>query len=504
MNISVTSRSIVDAQSEGYIFFVPEGIKIDQNKALARLAGTVAPHLSDLCKAYSFSGSSLSTFSLPLVVGTQRAHIILVGVGSKEGSYIPVERYRRAVGKAIRIAQQYKLKTISVQVPDAQSLKLTNERLGQETVCTIAMTDYAFDEFITDKKRKAHRIDAVTLCASSAAAAGLKKGAARGKLIGKAVNTARHWVNLPANKLVPTDVAEHAKKIAAESGLTAQVFTGAQVKKMGFGGLEAVAKGSTQDCRFVVLEYVARKKTAPTIALVGKGITFDSGGLSLKPPQYMETMKEDMAGAAAVINAMGVIGKLKPKVNVVGLTPLTENLPSGTATKPGDIITFYNGKTAEVLNTDAEGRLVLADALSYAVKHYKPALVIDLATLTGAVAYALGPGYAGLLSNQNKMVDRVEKAGKSSGDLVWRLPLPDDYGHAIESPYADISNICLKNQYKPGTITAALFLSHFVDDTPWVHVDIADTAFNAPNKSYYTPGGTGVGVRLLVDLIEQW
>ena len=252
------------------------------------------------------------------------------------------------------------------------------------------------------------------------------------------------------------------------------------------------------------MEYKTTKKDAPTIAFVGKGITFDSGGLSLKPANFMEDMKEDMSGAAAVIASMSAIAQLKPEVNVLALTPICENLHSGKATKPGDIIRFYNGKTAEVRNTDAEGRLVLADALAYAVQHYQPDFIIDLATLTGACAYALGPFYSGMMGKHQDYMDKVEQAGERSGDRVWPLPFSDDYKVAIKSNVADICNIG-NPKYRAGAITAGFFLSNFVGTTPWVHLDIAGTAFDVPDISYYRSGNaTGVGVRLLVELAMHW
>ncbi len=217
----------------------------------------------------------------------------------------------------------------------------------------------------------------------------------------------------------------------------------------------------------------------------------------------METMKEDMSGAAAVIGAMQVLAQLKPAVNIIGITPLCENMPSGTATKPGDILRFYNGKTAEVKNTDAEGRLILADALSYAVKHFNPDAIIDLATLTGACAYALGPFFSGMISQHQELAQRVQEAARTSGDRVWPLPLDDDYKSAIKSNVADICNIG-NPKYKAGAITAGFFLQQFVGDKPWVHLDIAGIAFDVPDISYYSTGATGVGVRLLVDLAMQW
>jgi leucyl aminopeptidase len=272
---------------------------------------------------------------------------------------------------------------------------------------------------------------------------------------------------------------------------------------MGMGGLAAVSKGSDVDCALIICEYKAEKKDAPTLCFVGKGITFDSGGLSLKPADYMETMKEDMSGAAAVISAIDSLAQLKPEVNIIVIAPTSENLPSGKATKPGDIVTFYNGKTAEIKNTDAEGRLILADALSYAVKQYKPDVIVDLATLTGACSRALGPFYSGLFSEHPALVERLHKAGNLCGERLWQLPMGDDYKKAITSTVADICNIGSK-QIPAGASTAAHFLQNFVDDVAWAHLDIAGTAFDVPNISYYGPGATGVGVRLLVALAMNW
>jgi leucyl aminopeptidase len=282
---------------------------------------------------------------------------------------------------------------------------------------------------------------------------------------------------------------------------------------MGMGGLAAVSRGSEIDCALIILEYKAQSphasysaeatKDRPTLCFVGKGITFDSGGLSLKPADSMETMKEDMSGAAAVICAIDALAQLKPDINIIAIAPTSENLPSGKATKPGDIVTFYNGKTAEIKNTDAEGRLILADALSYAVKHYKPDIIVDLATLTGACSRALGPVYSGLFSEHESLIKKLHEAGNISGDRLWQLPMGDDYKKAITSTVADICNIGSK-QIMAGASTAAHFLQHFVDDTVWAHIDIAGTAFDVPNISYYRPGGTGVGVRLLVALAMNW
>ncbi|HLB40259.1 MAG TPA: M17 family metallopeptidase, partial [Candidatus Babeliales bacterium] len=342
-----------------------------------------------------------------------------------------------------------------------------------------------------------------TLC-DLADIAQLQSALALGLKLGQAVNQTRHWVDLPANKLAPHDLANFAADIAQKQGLKCQIFNAAEAQQLGMGGLVGVGQGAAAEWKLVLLEYRTTVANAPTVAFVGKGIMFDSGGLSIKPANNMETMKDDMSGAAAVISALGLLAELKPAINIVGLAPLAENLPSGTATKPGDIVTFYNGKTAEVKNTDAEGRLVLADALSYAIKNYQLAAIIDLATLTGACAYSLGPFFSGLFSEHEELAARVMAAAEKSGDFVWRLPLTDDYKVAVKAKVADLCNIGAK-QYQAGATTAACFLQHFVGDVPWVHLDIAGTAFSVPDIPYYRPeSATGVGVRLLVELAMDW
>ena len=364
------------------------------------------------------------------------------------------------------------------------------------------MAVYTFDTYFTDPDRK-RKVDEVLFVAPTHSVS-TEKAIKEGSIIGHAVNDARHWIDLPPISLTPQEMVAIAHKIAAENKLKITVFTEKQINEMGMGGLSAVAYGSDRDAQFIILEYSCGDKNAPTLGFVGKGITFDSGGLSIKPAEAMETMKDDMAGAAAVLASLHVLAKLKPAVNIVGFMPLTENLPSGKAIKPGDIITFYNGKTAEIKNTDAEGRLILADALSYAEKHYKLDAIVDLATLTGACAAALGPLYSGLMSTDDQLVGKLMKSSERSGDTLWRLPLPDEYKIAVRSPVADLANIGSR-RYKAGATTAALFLAAFIEKTPWAHIDIAGSAFDVPDVPYFrNDGATGVGVRLLVDLALNW
>ena len=330
---------------------------------------------------------------------------------------------------------------------------------------------------------------------------GIGPAVKRARAVAAAVWQARDMANEPGNGWTPGHFAELARQLAKEHGFKAKILEKAAMAKLGMGGIVGVNQGSAQPPRLVILEYRPDPK-APTLLLVGKGLTFDSGGISLKPGNGMEEMKYDMCGGAAVLAAMAAIGHLKPRgVNVVAMVPATENLPGPAALKPGDIIRQYGGKTVEVINTDAEGRLILADALAYGVEKYRPAAVIDLATLTGAVIVALGHHRAGLLGNDDQLCAKVLAAGEAAGEPLWRLPLDQEYGKQLKSKVADLKNV---DKRDAGTILGAAFLANFVGDTPWVHLDIAGTAWNYTEKSYIPKGPSGFGVRTLVELITSW
>ncbi len=482
------------------ILFSFDDLKSDS--MMQHVATAFEPHLELLMAQAKFTGKNSAMFVHNAMVNGQVKIIVIMGLGSHASGPIAIETYRRAVGKAIKYIQSKKIASATLLIPEAQFFAATPELLMQETVITAAMAEYHFDEFITNPERKiTHEfsLELVSQGSTSDTSAVLE----RGRIIGEAVNQARHWIDLPSKSLTPYCMVRRAQTIASKYNLSCTVFGEDEVVKMGMGGLGGVSAGSDQDCALVIMEYKTSQPDAPTLALVGKGVTFDSGGLSIKPAEAMETMKQDMSGAAAVINTMQVIAQLKPEINIVALAPLTENLPSGKALKPGDIISFYNGKTAEVRNTDAEGRLILADALSYAVKHYHPDAIIDIATLTGACAYALGPFFAGMMSKHDDLAARVKKSADRSGDYVWALPFTDDYKVAVRSQVADICNIGSR-KYRAGAITAGFFLLEFVGDIPWVHLDIAGVASEVPDISYYSYGATGFGVRLFVDLVMNW
>jgi leucyl aminopeptidase len=329
----------------------------------------------------------------------------------------------------------------------------------------------------------------------------LQQGLDRGVTVAGGVAWARDLVNEPAGAMTPTQLAEEARRAAEQGGLDIEVLDEVEIANQGLGGLLGVSLGSVQPPRLVKLTYTPKGKPTGTVALVGKGITFDSGGLSLKTAEGMETMKTDMSGAAAVIGAMSVLRAAGVQAKVIGFVPTTENMPGGRAIKPGDVLKIRNGKTVEVLNTDAEGRLILADGLSLAAEH-KPDAVIDLATLTGACVVALGMKIAGLMGNDDAWIGQVRGAADRSGEPVWPLPLPKEYRKDLDSEIADLKNVT--GVRGGGALTAGLFLSEFAGDIPWAHLDIAGPARAGSDDGYIAKGGTGFGVRTLVELLSSF
>ena len=359
---------------------------------------------------------------------------------------------------------------------------------------------YDFNTYKSEKKSFRPALMKITI--NNKLVPSLNKIIKHGEIISNAIMLSRDLSNLPSNDCTPTYIAQRVKKISSGRPIKTTVFTTQKLKQLGFGGLLGVAQGSKQPPCFIIMEYSGGKRREKPIVFVGKTITFDTGGISIKPSASMDEMKHDKSGGATVIGIMQAVADLKLPVNVVGLIPATENMPGGSAYKPGDILTFYNKKTAEILNTDAEGRVILADALSYA-QTYKPKMIIDFATLTGACIVALGTVASGMIGNDKKIMNLLMKSAEHTGEKVWELPLWDEYKKLIRSDVADIKNIGGRGA---GTITAAAFLSHFVGEYPWVHLDIAGTAWTqegTPKKSYIKKGATGVGVLLSIDFLRS-
>ncbi len=417
--------------------------------------------------------------------------VLLVGVGKKAG--FTVTAARRALGRVAGTARRFG--SVATTVPQSFGARKAADAVGAAAE-GLALGAYRFDRYKTGKG-DGHVLRRVTVLGSARwNAAPMKAAVKQAAIVVDAVNWARDLVNTPAGDMPPAEIAREAQAMARSVGLTCKVWTEAALKAGGFGGILGVGQGSVNPPRMIELTYQGAGRATP-IALTGKGIAFDSGGLSIKDAKGMETMKDDMGGAASILAAMKVIAQLKPKINVIAAIPCSENLPSGSAQKPGDVIRHRGGTTSEVLNTDAEGRLVLADALAYLTEK-KPSLIVDTATLTGACMVALGTSITGAMGNDRDLMRWIIDAGEAVGEPTWELPLHEDYRALIDSPVADIKNI--GDRYG-GAITAAWFLAEFVGDTPWVHLDIAGPAFTDRALDLGPRGGTGIPVRTLVRFV---
>jgi leucyl aminopeptidase len=424
----------------------------------------------------------------PGLDGLEAAAVLLVGVGKR--SEAGADACRRAIGKVAR--QLSKRARVATTLPQVAGRAF--EEAVQATAEGILLGSYRFDRYKTNPDGERSKLEEVVVLGGARADARAAKAALeRGQVIAESQMWARDLVNTPALDLPPAQLAREAQKMAREVGLKSKVWTEAELKKGGFGGIIGVGQGSSRPPRLIELRYDGGGRGAP-IALTGKGIAFDSGGLSIKPADGMETMKCDMGGAASIMGAMRAIALLKPRVNVVAAIPSSENMPSGSAIRPGDVLTHRGGKTSEVLNTDAEGRLVLADALAYLAEG-RPRAIIDTATLTGACMVALGDEVWGAMGNDRQLIRDVLAAGDAAGEPGWELPMYEPYRKMIDSEVADIKNI---GKRYGGAITAAMFLREFVGDVPWVHIDIAGPAFSDRVGDYWPKGATGVPVRTLV------
>lgn len=419
--------------------------------------------------------------------------LVLVGIGNR--SKADAETLRRAIGSAAKSLQNIGAKNFAISVDSFSVPSVPPKEVAVALTEGVLLATYRFRRASSPSEAPPlERVDMIV--PNRRQASELEGGVYLGTILATATNLARDLVNAPANEMTPIALAEQAKIVAERRGLTYTVYDEHWIEKVGMGALRAVSLGSDHPPRFIVLRYEG-KKGAPTIGLVGKGITFDSGGLCLKTAEGMLEMKGDMAGAAAVIAAMDAIAQLQPPINVLACIPATENMPSGRAFKPGDILRTYSGKTVEVINTDAEGRLILADALVYA-KEQGAAPLLDAATLTGAAIIALGPVCTGAFGNDEALVEEVVTVGKQAGEPIWKMPMFDEYRELLRSDFADIKNT---GGRPGGAITAAWFIREFVGDTPWVHLDIAPTFWSDKDSGYFVKGATGVMVRTFVRFV---
>ena len=472
MKVAIRQVELNDVEADLLVVGLIDGGELPTAVAAADGAETANPGFQKL--------SLLRTQGFPPV--------LVVGLGKRDE--LDPERLRIAAAIAAKEASRLEAGSLAWALPDG-----ADGADADAVVTGTILASYRFDRFKSGDGDDSPRLESLTLVGP----AELEGAAESARIAAAAQNRARDLQSTPANVATPTFLAERAEEIAAAHGtVSAEILGRPELEQKGMGGILAVSQGGPQEPKLIVLRY-SGGGSGSTLGLVGKGVTFDTGGISLKPGAGMHEMKMDMSGAAAVLEAVAAIAELELPVDLVALVPSTENMPSGTAIKPGDVITQYSGKTVEVNNTDAEGRLILADALAYAVE-LGAERIVDLATLTGAVLIALGSTYAAVISNDDALAAEVVEAGERSGELAWRLPLHPEYKELMKGTVADLSNLGKKR--KAGTITAAAFLEEFVGETPWAHIDIAGTAWDV-GRPYVGNDASGFGVRLLVELARD-
>jgi leucyl aminopeptidase len=491
MQIRVVQGDISEQQTDAIVVNLFEGVT-----SPAGGTGTVdqalGGALSQVIKDGALRGKEGELTLVHTLGKTPSPRAVVLGLGKPDK--FSVEKVRNLSATAARYLRRARCRTAATITHGAGIAGLDPEACAQAVAEGTVLGLYAFDRH---KKRDEDAVDFQELLIVEYDAArlnALETGVQRGVILAEAANTARDLANEPGNVLTPTELAQRAKALAAEAGLECEVYDQPWMEEQGMGALLGVARGSEQPPKFIVLRY--HGGGARKLALVGKGITFDTGGISIKPAAGMEEMKGDMSGGAAVIAAMGAIALLKPPIDVIAVVPATENMPGGNATKPGDVLRAMNGKSIEVINTDAEGRLILADGLSY-VGNDRPDAIVDVATLTGAISIALGNVAMGAMTNNDGLYARVQQAAQLAGEKVWQLPMYDEYKEQIKSSVADMKNTGGRGA---GSITAAFFLKEFVNDTPWVHLDMAGVDFYEKEKGVIVKGASGIPVRTLVHL----
>jgi leucyl aminopeptidase len=467
-------------------------------RALRELDLAIAGLLARVWEAGDFTGKSGEVLSLP-VAGIAAKRIVLVGIGDEKNAN--AESLRAAGGRAAKALARAKAKRASLAVPILRRVK--PEEAAQALSEGVVLGAYRFDKYKSGND-KPPALEGVTLLAPDARqVVALRRGAKLGQVLAESANFARDLSNEPGAACTPEHLASEARKLARAHGLKITVFAEKELEREKMAGILTVGRGSAHSPRLIVLEHGVPAKGArkrPTLAFVGKGITFDSGGISIKPAANMDEMKHDMSGGAAVLGALRAAALLDLPCHIVGIVAAAQNMPDANAYVPGDIIRSAQGKTIEVLNTDAEGRIILSDALHHATS-FKPDAIVDLATLTGACLVALGEVACAVLGNDEKLIAKLRAAATTTHERAWPLPLWEEHKTAIKGTVGDIVNTGGRNG---GVSTAAAFLSHFVGETPWAHLDIAGTAWTTKETPYYAKGATGFGVRLLIEFVRRW
>ena len=491
MDIKVIVGDIAQIEADAIVVNIFEGVE-KPGGATAAVDRALDGAISSLISHGEIKGR-FGEVSIVHTFGKLPARIVAVaGLGRRED--FNADKIRGVTGEFCRSLRKLNCHRITTILHGAGMGGIELETSAQAITEGALLGLYSFTKY---KKPEYQNVEEIMIAVTEKESVPILESAiAKGKVVAEATNLARDMVNEPASYMTPSRMAEVAEDIASKYNLECKVFDREDMEAMGMEALLGVARGSNQPPKLITLAYKGDERSEKAMGFLGKGITFDSGGISIKPSEGMDEMKGDMAGAAAVMTAVGAIAQLKPKINVTAIIPATENLPSGTALKPGDILRAMNGKTIEVISTDAEGRLILADALSYAVKQGLSPL-IDLATLTGACRVALGLLYSGVFGNDRDLIDKVLKAGERTGEKMWQMPLPEEYKEQNKSDIADIKNT--GNRYG-GAITAALFLAEFVGNTPWIHLDIAGPRLSSKDSGYLVKGAAGFGVRTLVEL----
>ncbi len=492
MSVSCTTSTRTTTKADAVVVFSFSDEKAFRSTRKALIKDL--PHVQPLMDSGDFTGKKLSSVTAYVGSAAKAARVILVGLGA--AADLSAETVRRAAATGVNRAAALGCSSVAIELPTAKGMSA--EDMAHAVTEGAVLSQYSFSKYKTVNKND-NLVTKVTLLCDKASLSNARKGAKAAEAVSVGVKVARDLANAPNNEIYPQTLAQTARSLGRKYGFKTTVLDKKKITDLKMGGLLGVNLGSVRPPVFIIMEHNGGPKGQKPIVLVGKGITFDTGGISIKPAAGMADMKGDMHGAASVIGTMVAAANAGVKRNIIGLVPSTENMPSGSAMVPGDILTFMNGKTAEIDNTDAEGRLILADALCYADR-YKPEGVIDLATLTGAAVVALGHVTTGMMGNDDAMKRRLEQAGQRTYERVCELPLYEEYEELISSDIADIKN---SGGRWAGTITAGLFLQHFVS-YPWVHLDIAGTSHPTKGGPYIPKGHSGVGVRLLIDAIQNW